>query len=118
MFKVRLEFNIIGIKISPWASMLVDAIRYADLCGDLGLAIQAAEIELRVKQIEVNDCSLGLIGSIIQILDLIGVIKVGTQYGGATYCEWKQYRFEKPLFRAGIDNLGLGTVLSHEFKMA
>ncbi len=39
MFKVRLEFNIIGIKISPWASMLVDAIRYADLCGDLGLAI-------------------------------------------------------------------------------
>ena len=117
MLKFRVEFNVIGLKASPWGSVLVDAIRYSDLCGEVGLALQAAEIEVRVRQVEVNDCSLGFLGSILQLSDIIGITEVGTEYGGAIYCEWKQYRFEKPLFRLGIDTLGLGTALRQEFRM-
>ena len=44
LIKIRLELNVIGIKLSPWASVLVDAIRYADVCGEAGFKIEAAEI--------------------------------------------------------------------------
>ena len=65
MFKFRLELNVIGVRASPWVSFLVDRIRYSDLCAETGLDLQAAEIELRVRQVEVNDCSLGLLGSLL-----------------------------------------------------
>ena len=44
MLKVTIELNLIGVKVTPWGSVLVDTIRYSDLCGETGLILDAAEI--------------------------------------------------------------------------
>ena len=44
LLKVTLELNLIGVKVTPWGSVLLDTIRYADLCGETGVVLEAAEI--------------------------------------------------------------------------
>ena len=61
-----------------------------------------------MKQIEVSDCSLGFLGSLLELAGALGLIDSLGDYGGALYCDWKQYRFPKPLFRFGVDTVGLG----------
>ena len=43
-FKGTFELNLIGVKVTPWGSVLVDTIRYSDLCGEAGLILEAVEI--------------------------------------------------------------------------
>jgi hypothetical protein len=44
LLKVTLELNLIGVKVTPWGSVMVDTIRYSDICGETGLILEAAEI--------------------------------------------------------------------------
>ena len=64
-----------------------------------------------------RDCSLGLLGSVLELAGAMGVIDNIEKYGGALGCEWKQYRFPKPIARFGVDSLGLGVGLRKELKM-
>ena len=66
---------------------------------------------------EVRDCSIGILGSVLEVLGAMGVIGSIEEYGGALECEWKQYRFPKPIARFGVDSMGLGVGLRKELKM-
>ncbi len=109
---LRLELNVIGVKAQPWGAVMVDAIKYSDLCGDAGVKINAAEIELKLRRLDVKDCNLGALGAIIQLFSLFN-LGPGTKYGTVLSCEWKNYRFEEPLLRFGLDRLGLETNLEY-----
>ena len=53
----------------------------------------------------------------MEVLGAMGVIGSIEEYGGALECEWKQYRFPKPIARFGVDSMGLGVGLMKELKM-
>ncbi len=48
-------------KLEPYIKLMVDSIRYSDVCLDLGVMASALELNL-YTQIDIMDCNAGLAG--------------------------------------------------------
>ncbi len=100
--KVTLEGQV--AKLEPYIKLMVDSIRYSDVCLDLGVMASALELNL-YTQIDIMDCNAGLAGGINQLIDLIA--QKPSKYGELKACEWKNYVFEEPALCLNLGSLGL-----------
>ena len=99
--KFTLEFQ--AAKFAPYFKVMLDQIRYSDVCLDIGYMMSALEINL-YTQIDILDCSAGFLGMINQIKAASG--KTANKYGEIQECEWKNYAFEEPTYTLNMATLG------------
>ena len=93
-------------KLAPYLKVMLDSIRYSDICLDLGFMASALELNL-YTQLDILDCSAGLLGGVNQLIDLINKKTGSSKYGELKDCEWKNYVFEEPAYSFNLANFGL-----------